>query len=205
MRMPAEQKEDYDFALSRLLIGCMPDADYGSEGSYYFLVIWEGKDLTCATWEDQAVIKINASNNPNCRQLSKFLLYRRLEVSLRDKRSLTNCYLLFDSYLPSPPFRPNHFQYEKLYAHFRQNFRADCTFYGIQGENASDLTDFVCLYLQETYRNNLNDNPILIVCSSLAIARWERRVKETCGQLNVIALKGGEANIYEIKQTDFFY
>lgn len=40
MKMPADQKEDYDFALSRLLIGYLPDSHYGSESSYYFLVLW---------------------------------------------------------------------------------------------------------------------------------------------------------------------
>jgi hypothetical protein len=38
-----------------------------------------------------------------------------------------------------------------------------------------------------------------LICGG-TLGKWERRMQDLCPQLNMITLKGNEANIYEIKQ-----
>lgn len=57
--------------------------------------------------------------------------------------------------------------------------------------------DFVCLALQDYYHGNLTALPSLLVCNSTA--RWERRLRELCPQLNFLVLKGSEGSVCELK------
>lgn len=60
------------------------------------------------------------------------------------------------------------------------------------------------LTLQEYYAAGLTQGPTLLVCGG-ALARWEKKLKEACCQLNVVTLKGLETHITELKQKEITF
>jgi hypothetical protein len=206
MKFPPQFKpEEYFDVISGLLNNGFSTSPYGRGENFYCLVVWEGKDLSGATWEDQNVVSIHNANNASCRQMAKYLLYRKLEMTIREKKPLEGVYGAFDRLLPNAALRLNASQ-AVLYDHFKTNFSSASTAFCLYGDNNlhyNEVVDFLCFSLQDTYRNNLTGSPALLVCN--AVARWERRLKELCPQLNVLVFKGNEANVYELKQKELHY
>ena len=93
--------EELDGVVNQLLMGGLEQDNpfYGSEDNFYFLVVWEGNDYTWATWEDQHVI-FKDKNITDCLQLTKYLLYRKLESVLQSKKQIQPVYQLFAKYFP---------------------------------------------------------------------------------------------------------
>jgi hypothetical protein len=107
MKIPQKYKGwDFDEIINQLLMGTIDESQpyYGSEHNFYFLVVWEGSDYTAATWEDQTII-FKDQGTTACPQLVKYLLYRKLELTLRDKKPLQPIYELFNKYFPTPQLK----------------------------------------------------------------------------------------------------
>ena len=107
MKIPHTLKHlEVDEVINQLLLGISEGdpSSYGSENNFYFLVGWEGGDYTGATWEDQHVVMKDRTAS-SCPQLVKYLLYRKLELALRDRKPLLPIYDLFSKYFPVPPLK----------------------------------------------------------------------------------------------------
>jgi hypothetical protein len=197
MKFPSQiKREDYDEILGHLLAGGFERTPYGRTENFFCLLVWEGRDHSGATWEDQNVVSIHNANNASCRQLAKYLLFRKAEIALREKRPLSEVRELFDQHVPNPPVRLPASQ-ASLYEHFKTNLSSTSTVFCLFGDNNlhySEIMDFLCFSLQQIYKPNILATPTILVCS--CAGKWERRLKELCPQLNVVVLKGSENNTY---------
>jgi hypothetical protein len=132
---PHIKREDYEQTIDQLLEKGFNSSPYGKAENFFCLVVWEGRDLSGATWEDQNVVAIHNANNTNCRQLAKYLLFRKLEMAARDKKSLLPVNALLDHYIPNPPVRLPASQ-AALYEHFKANLDAASSIFCLFGDNS---------------------------------------------------------------------
>ena len=117
----------------------------------------------------------------------KYLLYRKLELALKDKKPLSPIHDLFAKYFPPSSLKPQEYSHQELLGHLKDN-TSDVN-YLIPSSNYQETIDFISYYLTENYVKDLARNPTLFVCGG-HVGKWERRLKETCYQLNVAVLKG---------------
>ena len=81
--------------------------------------MWEGGDFSGATWEDQTIVFKQAQIN-QFPQLIKYLLFRKLELALIEKRSLQPIFSLFSKYFPlQSKIKDSPLRY--VYEHFKNN------------------------------------------------------------------------------------
>ena len=104
----------------------------------------------------------------------KYLLYRKLEIAIRDKKPLMPIHSLFKKFLPSQlsekskdGLQDSHFN--SLLKHIKES-SADVS-YLIPSQDYNKTLEFFCIYLTENYSPDLTKNPTLMVCSG-PIAKW---------------------------------